>query len=193
MPKGKVAKASLSSAKRKKSGRGNGSSGNAVQTILNVTATLATQSSSKPNSVPREKVVAFAKLEGVMAKSTFANGLTALKKAGLITMSAGVITVTDKGVDQAEITDMSHASNDEYHEKIKVQLKLTARACQLFGELADGQVHNKKQVATAIGCKMNSTWANMLTLLKQREVIVFDKETINLTDDMFPLGRPIIE
>jgi hypothetical protein len=157
-----------------------------------VTATLAHASGS--NNVPRDKMVAFTKCEGVMGKSTIANSLTKLRKAGLIIMAPGVITITDKGVDQADIrSDMSYASNEEYHKIIKDKMKLSARACKLFDELADGKVHNKKQVAAVIGSKMNSTWANMLTPLKKLRVVEYEKETINLTNDMFPFGRPFIE
>lgn len=187
MPKQRVAKASLSSTMNKKSSRGSG--GNAAQTILNVTATLARLSGSK--SVPRKNMVAFTKCEGVNGKSTIANSLTKLRKAGLIIMASGVITITDKGVDQADTSgDISYASNKDYHEKVKDKLKLSARSCQLFDELADGRIRDKKEVAAAIACKMNSTWANMLTPLKKLQVIEFGKETINLTDDMFPFGRP---
>jgi hypothetical protein len=125
-----------------------------------------------------------------MGASTFANALTKLKKLNWITMSSGSIDVTDKGMGQAKITDMSSVSNEDYHEKVKDKFKLTIRARQLFDELSDGRTRNKKEVAAAIGCKMNSTWANMLTPLKKLDIIDVDRETIKLEDDMFPLGRP---
>jgi hypothetical protein len=192
MPKPRVVKGKSSATKRSKSSRGKSSSSSsegAVQTILNVAATLASQQSDS-NSVPRKKVVDFAKLEGVMGASTFANALTRLKKLNWITMSSGSIDVTDKGMAQAKITDMSSVSNEDYHEKVKDKFKLTIRARQLFDELSDGRTRNKKEVAAAIGCKMNSTWANMLTPLKKLDIIDVDRETIKLEDDMFPLGRP---
>jgi hypothetical protein len=41
---------------------------------------------------------------------------------------------------------------------------------------------------------MNSTWANMLTPLKKLDIIDFDRETIWLADDMFPVGgRPTLK
>lgn len=191
MPKQRAAKASVSPAKKKKSSRAKNSGVNATQIILNVTATLAHVSGSK--DVPRDKMIAFAKCEGVMGKSTIANALTKLKKAGLIIMNPGIITITDEGMDQADVnSDMNYASNEEYHKVIKKKMKLNARACKLFDELADGKVRNKKEVAAAIGTKMNSTWANMLTPLKKLRVIEFEKETINLTNDMFPFGRPVL-
>jgi hypothetical protein len=195
MPKPKVAKGKASATKYSKSSRGKSSSissEGAVQTILNVAATLASLQSDS-NSVPRKKVVAFAKFEGVVGTSTFANALTKLKKLNWITMSSGSIDVTDKGMSQANITDMSSVSNEDYHEKVKDKFKLKTKARELFDELSDGRKRNKKEVAAAIGCKMNSTWANMLTPLKKFDIIDFDRETIWLADDMFPLGRPTLK
>jgi hypothetical protein len=195
MPKPKVAKGKSSATKHSKSSRGKSSSSSsegAVQTILNVAATLASLQSDS-NSVPRKKVVDFAKLEGVMGTSTFANALTKLKKLNWITMSSGSIDVTDKGMSQAKITDMSSVSNEDYHEKVKDKLKLKTKARELFDDLSDGRTRNKKEVAAAIGCKMNSTWANMLTPLKKFGIIDFDRETIWLADDMFPVGRPTLK
>ena len=180
MPKQRAARASVSPAKM-----------TATEIILNVTATLAHVSGS--NDVPRDKMIAFTKCKGVIGKSTIGNALTKLKKDGLIIMNPGIITITDKGVDQADAsTDLNYASNEEYHKMIKEKMKLNARACKLFDELADGKVRNKKEVAAAIGTKMNSTWSNLLTHLKKLGVIVFDKETINLTNDMFPFGRRVL-
>ncbi|OEU13549.1 hypothetical protein FRACYDRAFT_241889 [Fragilariopsis cylindrus CCMP1102] len=196
MPKPKVVKGSSSTAKHSKSNRGTSSSsspGGAVQIVLNVAATLASVQSDS-NSVPRKKVVAFAKFEGVMGTSTFANALTKLKKLNLVTLSSGSIDVTDKGMSQAKITDMSSVRNEDFHEKVKDKFKLKTKARDLFGELSDGRTRNKKEIAAAIGCKMNSTWANMLTPLKKLDIIDFDRETIWLADDMFPVGgRPTLK
>jgi len=111
----------------------------------------------------------------------------------LIEFGNGTITITDKGIEKAETIDMSHASNEEYHAKIKVQFKLSARACQLFDELVDGRSRNKKEMSSIVGCKTYSSWANMLTPLKKLKIVDYDKQTIKLTDDMFPFGRPTIE
>ncbi|VEU38787.1 unnamed protein product [Pseudo-nitzschia multistriata] len=188
MPKGKVAKTSSSSAKRKKPSREKTSGGNAAQTVLNVVGTIANQSGS--NATPRDKVVAYAKIEGVIGTSTFANALTKLRKQELIILSPKVITITEKGMDQADTTEISGGTNEDYQKKRIEQLNLRPKSIQLLQELSDGKVHNKKKVAAAIGCKMNSTWANMLTSVKKLQLVKFDRETITLSDDMFPFGRP---
>eukprot|EP00537_Pseudo-nitzschia_pungens_P005300 CAMPEP_0172377246 /NCGR_PEP_ID=MMETSP1060-20121228/68801_1 /TAXON_ID=37318 /ORGANISM="Pseudo-nitzschia pungens, Strain cf. cingulata" /LENGTH=345 /DNA_ID=CAMNT_0013104923 /DNA_START=517 /DNA_END=1559 /DNA_ORIENTATION=+ len=343
MPKPRVAKASSSSssssAKCPRQGRGvgrgpssSGGSNNAAQTILNIVATLANQTNSK--TAPRDKVVAHAKLEGVLGKSTFANSLTKLRKQGLVDLSPGIISISDEGLERAQplsqlslcnVNGNGNGNNADYLAALKKQLKLSARAsalldelsrlllsrlllllaataccdcllqllaataaaataawdccllrlllaatavvagaavaavvavaatavaavvavaavavavtaavcccggCRgyychwssgcccdcllrlvallfdvllmsvvvpvgeasaLLDELSDGRVHSKKEAAAAIGCTMNSTWANMLTPLKKLKLIRFDRETIELTDDVFPFGRP---
>jgi len=208
MPKPRVAKASSSSssssAKCPRQGRGvgrgpssSGGSNNAAQTILNIVATLANQTNSK--TAPRDKVVAHAKLEGVLGKSTFANSLTKLRKQGLVDLSPGIISISDEGLERAQplsqlslcnVNGNGNGNNADYLAALKKQLKLSARASALLDELSDGRVHSKKEAAAAIGCTMNSTWANMLTPLKKLKLIRFDRETIELTDDVFPFGRP---
>ena len=168
------------------------SDGSASQTILNVTATLAGLNGS--NVVPKDKMFAYVKCEGVMAKSTIANALTKLKREGLLVVTAKEVTITEKGLKRADTSgDLTFATNADYQKKIQENLKIKPRSCDLMAELADGRVRNKKEVAAAIGCKMNSTWANMLTPLKKLKILDFDRDTINLTDDMFPFGRPGIE
>ena len=126
-----------------------------------------------------------------MGKSTIANALTKHKKAGSITFDSKTVTITEAGLEQADVSDdLSFATNEEFHKKIQDSLNLNDRSRQLFAELADGRVHQKKEVAEAMGMKMNSTWANMLTPMKKQSVVIYDRETIQLTDDMFPFGRP---
>ena len=187
---GTAKKAPPTKAKKTQSKRSSNGVG-AIQTILNVTATLARLGGS--NEVPKEKMVAFVKCQGIVSKSTIANGLTSLKKSGLIIMAPKVITITDKGMNQADSSaDLAFATNEEYHKQIQQKMKLSSRACKLMEELADGRVRCKKEVSAAIGCDKlsKSTWANMLTPLKKFKIIEFDRGTIQLTDDMFPFGRP---
>ena len=166
----------------------------AAQTILNVTATLARLSGS--SEVPRDKMIGHARCEGIVSKSTIANAMTALRKAGLITMAPKVITITEKGMGRADTgAKLAFATNEEYHNVVQDKMKLGTRARKLMKELADGRVRKKTEVSSAIGCDALSkkTWANMLTPLKRLNIIAFDRETIQLTDDMFPFGRPDTE
>ena len=169
--------------------RSTSTGGNASQTVLNVIASVSQLNGSK--DVRRKEVESFLNCQAPMGKSTFANSLTKLKKEGLISTSkSGVITISKKGMDKATVQDMSKATNEDFHKSIKEKSKLTEKQRALFDYLADGKVHNKKEAAAAIGCKMNSTWANMLTKLKKLGIIEFGRETINLTKKMFPLGMP---
>ena len=167
--------------------RSTSTGGNASQTVLNTIASVSQLNGSK--DVPRKEVENYISCQAPMGKSTFANSLTKLKKEGLISTSkSGIITISKKGMDKAIVQDMSKATNEDFHKSIKEQLN--ERQCDLFDYLKDGKVHNKKEVAAAIGCKINSTWANMLTKLKKLGIIEFGRETINLKKKMFPLGMP---
>lgn len=169
--------------------RSTSTGGNASRTVLNMIASVSQLNGSK--DVPRQEVENYISCKAPMGKSTFANSLTKLKKEGLISTSkSGIITINKKGMDNAIVQDMSKATNEDFHKSIKEQSKLTERQRDLFDYLKDGKVHNKKEVAAAIGCKMNSTWANMLTKLKKLGIIEFGRDTINLTKKMFPLGMP---
>ena len=170
--------------------RSTSTGGNAAQTVLNMIASVSQLNGSK--DVSRKEVVNYISCQAPMGNSTFLNSLTKLKREGLIsTAKTGTITITKKGMDKAIVQDMSKATNEDFHKSVKEQLDLTKRQCELFDYLVDGKVHKKKEAAAAIGCKkMNSTWANMLTALKKKGIIEFDRENINLTKKMFPLGMP---
>lgn len=82
-------------------------------------------------------------------------------------------------------------TNKELQTSIKEQYQLNQKSCQLMDELADGRAHKKEDVATSIGCTLNSTFSNMMTKLKKLDVLEFDRQTMKLTDDMFEVeGRP---
>ena len=171
----------------KRSASSNGG-GNATQTILNTIASVS-QMNGGSKDVPREEVINYLSCQAPMGKSTIANALTKLRKEGLVdTSKKGFITISKKGMDKAAFKDMSNLTNEDFQKSMKE--KLTSRQCALFDYLADGKVRAKKEAAAAIGCKMNSTWANMLTPMKKLGIIEFGRETINLTKKMFPLGIP---
>lgn len=202
MPKTTVARKSPSSKKHTVSSRvggrpkGGSSSpaaadalGTSQQSILDVAAVLTKKFGQK--DVPRKKV---SMLSGITAVSTFANALTKLKREGAITFTGQTITVTSRGMSMAT-TDLSSISipmtNKELQDSLKDQYKLNEKSRMLMDKLADGLTHQKVDVAKAIGCTMNSTFANMITKLKKLEIIDFDRSTIKLTDAMFEVeGRP---
>lgn len=174
--------------------------GSAPQTILNVIATLLTvpavankNKMSMTNEVPRTMVAQFATTQGVQGKSTFANALTKLKKEQQIVMhTSSMIEITRKGLaSSTPIHDLSAQTNAEYQNKvIYTQHALTGNMLRLVQLLQDGQPQSKKTVCvTQLNMKLNSTWSNMLTKLKKMNIVTFDRETIQLSDAMYPLGR----
>lgn len=142
------------------------------------------------DQVPRKQVAALCGIK--YNSSTFANGLTKLKKRGSIQFTSEHIIVTEQGRESADPIDSAGipTTNEEYHELIKEQYKLKGKALDMFDFLSDGREQPTKAVAEAIGCKLNSTFANLKTNMKKLGIITFTKETIKLTDEMFQFGRP---
>jgi hypothetical protein len=174
------------------SGRAKGASalgGGTQQKILDVAAVLTKKFGTK--DVSRKKVMM---LCGITAASTFANALTKLKREGAVTFTGQSMVVTSRGMDMAstDITGISiPTSNTELQESLKDQYKLSEKSRMLIDVLSDGLVHKKADVAAAIGCVMNSTFANMMSKLKKLGIIEFDRHTMKLTDAMFEVeGRP---
>jgi len=188
----------------RKPARSRSAGGSAAQTILNIITTLLTvpgvvTAEQQRKEVPRTMVVQFATTQGVHGKSTFANALTKLKKEQKIVVHSNslpsMIEITTKGLTSAQpIHDLSAQTNEDYqHKVIFTQHQLTGNTLRLVKVLQqDGGKHqySKKHLCvTILGLKMNSTWSNMLTKLKKLNIIMFDRDTIQLSDAMFPLGR----
>lgn len=155
------------------------------QKILDIVAGLK---AIGKDEVTRKQVASLAEL----GKSTFANALTVLKNGYLI-VTPQTLQITEKGLEHTDadaIQGKIAMTNEQHHEKIMEHFKLKPKARELIAELVDGAEKDKKETAEKIGKKINSTFANMLTDLKKKEIIVFDKKTIKLHDSMFPFGRP---
>jgi hypothetical protein len=177
----KVIKASQ--ATKHKTGGGAAPSG-AAATILNTVAALKAKRGKE--SIERKKLSA---LTGIQGKSTIANALTKLKVNGWMEVTASTPTITDEGMDAADpgavAVDDIPTTNVGFHDAVKKQYKLKAKECDLFDHIADGKTYIKKDVAAAIDCKMNSTFANMMTKLKKHDILEFDRTTMRLHNDMY--------
>lgn len=137
---------------------------------------------------PRKQVFSMANL----GKSTFANALTTLKNGYLI-VTPQTLTITELGMKHADPEAMQGTiamTNEEHQANVKEHFKLKAKARALIDALADGKAHDTNKTAAKIGMKINSTFANLKTDLKKKSIIVFDRTTIQLHDDMFPFDRP---
>ena len=164
--------------------------GNAGMKILNVAAKM--KLTRNMDSLEREKISFFT---GIKGKSTIANALTELDRSHMITRDSKTIFITKKGMELADVDDSNievPSTNEEYHKILKEQNKLRDKACKFIDYLADGKRQDKKKVAEALGMKINSTFANMLTECKKHGMVEYDAKTIRLTDDMFPV-TPRIE
>jgi hypothetical protein len=133
-------------------------------------------------------------LTGIKGKSTIANALTTLKTLRWVAITKSTIRITDFGMENADRKAIEATtvptSNKETQEIIIKLFELKPKAIELVRAIADGQPHLKGNAASAIGYQENSTWFNLLTLLKKHEIIVFNRDFIQLHDSMFPFGRP---
>lgn len=159
----------------------------AVSTILNKAAAL--KSALGQESLERKKLSA---LTGIQGKSTIANALTKLKNEGWMIVTPDSITITESGMTKADPIAVQSAvqdiptTNAAFHEQVKKQYKLKPKAIELFDSIQDGNSYEKEKLAKALGMKVNSTFANLLTSLKKFGIIEFDRKTVRLTDDMMP-------
>lgn len=176
-------KKTANAAKRKAAANNMG--GGAAMTLLNTVAGLKHALSQL--SVERIKLPS---LTGIQGKSTIANALTKLKNQGFMIVERDFVSVTDAGMQAADPEAMAQAaanvptSNAAQRELVAKQYKLKAKAVMEY--MADGKTYIKTEVAAEVGCKMNSTFANLLTGLKKAGTIEFDRTTMQLTDAMFP-------
>jgi len=186
----KVVKAIKKSTKAKLAPSGGSSNGGAHTKILNTVAAL--QQNLGREEVERKKLPA---LTGIQGKSTIANALTKLKNSDWMTVTPTKVSITDKGMANADLSAIDQIdlpTNDaDYHESVKNQFGLKPKAIELFDVIADGRPHKKKDVVAALGMKMNSTFANLLTGLKKLNIIEYTASEVQLHADMFPFGgRP---
>lgn len=196
MPKASAAKVKKPKAKTKKpkatSKQCRGSyNGGAKQCLLDVIASLTTSPLySSAKAVPRAKVEAYMKVLGINGASTVRSVVGKSKVEGLICVDGKDIRLTEEGKKRSNILeDMSSSSNEEYQRKKIASAKLNDKAKMLLDFVKDGNAHSKQTVLDELGMKANSTWRAMLCALKRNEFIKIEADMIELSDEMFPLGR----
>lgn len=183
MPKQAIVKKAVHAKHKMESNTGSSGSSlsGAALKILNVIA--HTSATMRVDEVCRKQVQ---HLSGIKGKSTIANALTKLKNDGLVVVTPGMLSLTPMGKEAADpIEESDIPANNAEFQAMKTR-ELPERALQLFEAVADGRDHRKKDVASAIGLKMNSTFANLLTKLKKDGIIEFDRENVRLAQSMFP-------
>ena len=166
-------------------------SGGASQCLLDVIATLMTEPKFSSSSfIPREKIDAYMKLQGINGASTIRNAVAKSKKDDLIVVEGKTVALTEKGMNNSNrLADMSSNSNEEYQKKKIDDAKLNTKMRMLLDYLKDGKAYSKTELLTELDMTANSTWRNMIAKLKNEGFIKIKTTLIELSDEMFPLGR----
>ena len=167
-------------------------SGGAIQCLLDVIATLMTEPKFSSSSfIPREKIDAYMKLQGINGASTIRNAVAKSKKDDLIVVEGKTVALTEKGMNNSNrLADMSSNSNEEYQKKKIDDAKLSTKMRMLLDCLKDGKAHSKTELLAELDMTANSTWRKMIAKLKNEGFIKIETTNmIELSDEMFPLGR----
>lgn len=129
----------------------------------------------------------------IKTKAGFEKNLGILKKQGYVDYPDGKTAVlTQQGIDYVGKVDPSSLTNESVQEDIK-ELVGGPKAQEIFDALLDGRIHNRKKIAKQLGYDMNklSGYDKNISKMKTLGFIEYsDKESMSLTDQCFPKGRP---
>ena len=146
----------------------------------------------KTNEPKKECVQTMAGVKQV----TFSSTISRMKDKHLIEykLHQKTMKLTKRGKDMAaKLTTPNDlvTSNEQHHENIKNKLS-DGLAQGIFEYLSDGQEHNKKDIMEAIECTNQKTFGPLLSKqFKKPNYIEYpSKDTVRLTDQCFPFGRP---
>lgn len=124
-------------------------------------------------------------------KEGFKKNLGVLSKQGYVEYrSAKTVALSEEGIDHVGDVDPSSLSIEEHHESIKAMLPPSAG--KIFDALADGAVHNRLETAKKLGYDLNKLtgYDKNLSKMSTMGFLNKDKQSFQLTDKCFPLGRP---
>ena len=157
----------------------------ANDTVLNCLAAL--KSKYDMNEVDKTTLGTMTKIQGA---STIRKALSKLKKDGCIDVDAKMVSITDKGMGQADTSTFDNfkvaTNNDEKHEQVKEELNKNQIA--VFDALKDGRVHDKEEIRVRLDFPKNSTWRKLLASLINKQILEYpDPKSIQLTQAMFPI------
>lgn len=124
------------------------------------------------------------------------------KKNLLVYPDAHTVRITSEGLSRvpssatAATGSSGMLTNKEIQNRLKSTLNLKFQPTRIFDALVDGKIHNKKELAMSLGLD-GSKFASFKTYLSSLGgmglVIYPTKDSIQLTDLAFPLGRPSSE
>jgi hypothetical protein len=148
---------------------------------------------------PPRNQVAFFSGYGNVKSTGFAKALSSLKTKGYIEYpNKQTANLSETGIAKAGPVANPPTSNTVVHERIKKILK-GGKTGQVLDQLSDGLAHNRMDVATATGYtnEKSTGFAKALSTMKSLGILVYPKDTtdskktwVQLTDIMFPFGRP---
>ncbi|KAL3917637.1 MAG: hypothetical protein SGARI_007659 [Bacillariaceae sp.] len=138
----------------------------------------------------RKQVSAIAEIPGA---STVRKAFAALKKLGLITVTATHVVVTPRGMDEADASQVELAdrptTNAEVLEQRKKDVKLTQKELDVVNFIADGNVYTMKSIADAcFDGKQNSTLRKLKASLKSKGLVEYVDSGLQLHKNLFPFG-----
>jgi len=184
-------KATVTKSKKSPTKRGGGGGG--AQKVLDWALFYEARQNGDPN-VARKVILS---VSGVKP-STFTVLLSTMKTKGLIEYDKEFIRLTEAGRSRADASGAENGNtamdNDSAQADIKEKHKLgNGKPGLLFDALVDGRVYNRVAIMAQIGCDNKGTFAVMISNLKKKGIITYDKTTIQLADMCFPFGRPAVE
>ncbi|CAB9498474.1 expressed unknown protein [Seminavis robusta] len=125
-------------------------------------------------------------------KAGYEKNLGTLRKLGYIEyLSGSMVKLAEKGIRFVGVVDPSSITNESVHNDMKEMLVPKAR--EIFDVLADGKVHNRREVAEHLNYDMTklSGYEKNISKMKTLGFVEYhSKTTFALTDRCFPLGRP---
>ena len=105
--------------------------------------------------------------------------------------SATTVSLTDAGREYVGEPEPGSITNEVFHEEM-IKVLLSKKGKEIFDEISDGKIHDKKEVAKRMGYDMNklSGFDKDLSKMSTLGFVEKTKPTIQLTDKCFPMGRP---
>lgn len=164
--------------------------GSPTAKILNQTARLGLVFQGSP---PRNFVARLADYKSE-EQAGFKKQLSNLKREGYLDLSCkSTMRLTDKGMDfvSAEFAD-APVDAAEFLDRIR-DFVTTPKYRQAFDLLADGSTLTRAQLAQKLGYPNANTpgFKKMLSSLKRDAFVEYvGKDSVRLSDDAFPFGRP---
>eukprot|EP00523_Entomoneis_sp_CCMP467_P011129 CAMPEP_0168724940 /NCGR_PEP_ID=MMETSP0724-20121128/3893_1 /TAXON_ID=265536 /ORGANISM="Amphiprora sp., Strain CCMP467" /LENGTH=199 /DNA_ID=CAMNT_0008771701 /DNA_START=166 /DNA_END=765 /DNA_ORIENTATION=- len=163
------------------------------QKILSV---LSGYQAMKVTAVPKIDVCEQCGYKALDTK-TFREAMKRLKDRNHIEYHSGkMVSITPSGHEASPVAAaIAPLDNSTMHKRIKEKLAKWPKGAQIFEKLLDGKEHDKKVLCEEVGYKALDTKAfrEPLAFLKKMEWMDSNRGSVQLTDKVFPHGRPSLK